>query len=158
MSIKNGETNTEFDALAVGEAQSDQDALARIFREQQWGLSFSPTISESRDRLVDQQIPVIICEACLPDGGWDHLFGLTETLPAPPVFIVTSRLADEDLWCTALNLGAFDVLCTPFERREVAHVVRCAWDSWRNRDGKRKRTDAGSPPKLRGMGAGSSPL
>jgi FixJ family two-component response regulator len=47
--------------------------------------------------------------------------------------IVASRLADDHLWAEALNLGAWDVLAKPFDRREVFRSVKSAWQHWHNR-------------------------
>ena len=54
-------------------------------------------------------------------------------LPDPPYLIVTSRQADERLWVEALNLGAFDVLQTPFNAAEVTRAVGMAWLHWADR-------------------------
>ena len=56
-------------------------------------------------------------------------------LPDPPLFIVTSRLADERLWAEALNLGAWDVLAKPFEADEVIRIVSIAGQHWQDRHG-----------------------
>ena len=47
-----------------------------------------------------------------------------ESLPNPPLLIVTSRLADERLWAEVLNLGAWDVLAKPFDDGEVLRTVQ----------------------------------
>ena len=44
----------------------------------------------------------------------------TEAGLNPPRFVVSSRLADDHVWAEVLNLGGYDVLCTPFEAREVS--------------------------------------
>jgi len=54
-------------------------------------------------------------------------------LPSPPLLIVSSRLADERLWAEALNLGAWDVLAKPFDKREVIRAVTSAWLHWTGR-------------------------
>jgi DNA-binding response OmpR family regulator len=56
-------------------------------------------------------------------------------LPRPPFVIVTSRLADDELWSEALNLGAYDVLAKPFEATEVTRIVSLAWLHWSDRYG-----------------------
>jgi DNA-binding response OmpR family regulator len=48
----------------------------------------------------------------------------------PPLLIVTSRLADDRLWTEALNLGAYDVIAKPFDRKEVDRVLNLAWARW----------------------------
>ena len=54
-------------------------------------------------------------------------------LPDPPLFIVTSRLADERLWAEALNLGAWDVLAKPYDTDEVIRIVSVARQHWQDR-------------------------
>jgi DNA-binding response OmpR family regulator len=48
----------------------------------------------------------------------------------PPLLIVTSRLADDRLWTEALNLGAYDVIAKPFDRKEVDRILNLAWARW----------------------------
>jgi DNA-binding response OmpR family regulator len=49
----------------------------------------------------------------------------------PPLLLVVSKHADENLWAEVLNLGGYDVLLKPFERAEVVRVVGMAWRYWR---------------------------
>jgi DNA-binding response OmpR family regulator len=73
---------------------------------------------------------IVICARDLPDGNWKQLLQDADVLARPPRFVVSSRLADEYLWVEVLNLGGHDVLTTPFDAREVSHVVRYAAESW----------------------------
>lgn len=66
---------------------------------------------------------VLICDSDLTDGSWRDLLNELATMPNPPKLIVTSRLADEQLWAEVLNLGGYDVLAKPFESEEVVRVV-----------------------------------
>ena len=50
-----------------------------------------------------------------------------DTLPDPPILIVSSRLADECMWAEALNFGAYDVLAKPFDTEEVIRVLSLGW-------------------------------
>ncbi|PWT98222.1 MAG: hypothetical protein C5B51_29770 [Terriglobia bacterium] len=115
-------------ALSVSHNEADRDVLGHIFRELHWKLHFSSTVDRARAFLKSRGVPVLICDAAVPEN-WRTFFQYAQTLHPTPMFIVSSRLADERLWCEVLNIGAYDVLSTPFERREVAHVIRCAWDS-----------------------------
>jgi DNA-binding response OmpR family regulator len=60
------------------------------------------------------------------------LLAEVSTLPDAPLLIVTSRLADEQLWAEALNLGAYDVLAKPFDTEEVIRVLSLAWLHWKH--------------------------
>ena len=66
---------------------------------------------------------MVLCERNPPGGDWKSFFDQIRSLPRPPRFIVTSRLADEGLWVEVLNFGGYDVLATPFRAEEVLRVV-----------------------------------
>jgi DNA-binding response OmpR family regulator len=76
------------------------------------------------------RVPVILCDAALPDGGWKDILTCIAPLPSAPKLIVSSRLADEHLWAEVLNLGGFDVLAQPFVREEVVTAVSAATRQW----------------------------
>ena len=87
----------------------------------------SYTLDSARATLRRSHIPVVVCECDLLPGAWIDILDEAALLPAPPLLIVTSRLADERLWAEAINLGAFDVLAKPFNAREVMRVLASAW-------------------------------
>jgi DNA-binding NtrC family response regulator len=83
-----------------------------------------------------QQIPVILCEHSTGDDSWKDLLERSGECAEEPCVIVTSRLADEQLWSQALNLGAYDVLAMPFNPEEVRRVLDSAWARWKERNGR----------------------
>jgi DNA-binding response OmpR family regulator len=105
--------------------------LCQIFLEKEWKLAEVAGIQEAF-RWIERRgpPPIVICERLLADGDWKDLLTYIESLPKRPQLIVSSRLADEQLWSEVLNLLGDDVLATPFHPREVIHVVTCAWESW----------------------------
>ena len=52
----------------------------------------------------------MVCDDELSDGHLQDLWEVLRWTPVPPVFIVSSYLADERLWAEVLNLGAYDVI------------------------------------------------
>ena len=68
----------------------------------------------------------MICDRDLPDGDWRQLWDLLARDPSPPMFIVTSRLADDALWAEVLNVGGYDLLLKPFRAEEVIRMVHGA--------------------------------
>ena len=88
------------------------------------------TLAAALAALPKQQFEVVVCERDLQPGSWKDVLEQAVILPDPPSFIVTSRLADEHLWAEALNLGAFDVLTTPFDHAETTRVLVAAWRAW----------------------------
>lgn len=116
--------------LLVGVSTADRDSLAKIFRPLDWRLRTAVTTAEAARHVSAGAVPVIITERDAEEGSWRSLLATFGRSPRSPRLIVSSRLADERLWAEVLNLGGFDVVSTPFEPKEVRHVVSHAWRSW----------------------------
>jgi CheY-like chemotaxis protein len=127
--------------LSVSPIPDDHISLKQIIHYSDWGvhsdsrweLNESLTLTSAVTVLRQRQIPVVICERDLQPGTWREMLEHVGCLPSPPLLIVTSRLADERLWAEALNLGAYDVLAKPFDKREVIRTVTSAWLHWAGR-------------------------
>lgn len=118
--------------LSVTANEADHNALDRILPPPKWivrkSLTLVSGLAELRKRAVP---PLVLCERDLFPGSWKEMLDGIKRLSDPPLLIVTSRLADEQLWAEALNLGAYDVLAKPFEVTEVNRVLSLAWLHWR---------------------------
>jgi len=81
--------------------------------------------------LIRQLTPaVVMCERDLPDGNWRTILATCEVQQKPPILVVVSRHADENLWAEVLNLGGYDVILKPFDRWEVTRVVASSCRYW----------------------------
>jgi DNA-binding NtrC family response regulator len=98
-----------------------------------WKLSVCSSSAAVLRLLRKNQVPVVLCDRDDDSQSWKIMLQKISNLPAPPYIIVTSRVADEHIWSEALNLGAYDVLATPFNRGEVARVLGSAWFRWKHR-------------------------
>jgi DNA-binding response OmpR family regulator len=116
--------------LSVSPLPEDHLSLQAIFGLSRWTLFCADRVASALPLLLQHEISVVACERDLRPGTWVDLLQHLESLPNPPALIVTSRVADEQLWAEALNLGGWDVLAKPFVRREVIHSVKLAWDHW----------------------------
>jgi DNA-binding NtrC family response regulator len=126
--------------IVLSVSPNDQDciALRRIF-ESAWTVVAGFSISSILSALRERPIPIVIYDCDISLGAWSEMLERLSFLPDPPLFIVTSRLADERLWAEALNLGAWDVLAKPFEADEVIRIVSIAGQHWEDRHGVHKR-------------------
>lgn len=88
------------------------------------------SVEAAMPQIRNSQPAIVICERELPDGNWKCILGTCEALPKPPVVLVVSRQADENLWAEVLNLGGYDVLLKPFDRSEVTRVLNASWREW----------------------------
>jgi DNA-binding NtrC family response regulator len=93
--------------------------------------------------LKTQEIPVVITERDLPDGNWQTLLNYVKQMAVPPKVIVTSPVADDQLWSEVLHLGAADVLAQPFCPREIFRSVCLACRHWQQ---ERWKAQQGQPP------------
>ena len=119
--------------LVVGLAKDDKSTLKTLAADLPWEIRCAPTLSRAIRLIISRSWPVIVCESNLPDGDWRVLLERIQALSRPPQLVVSSRLADEDLWADVLNRGGYDVLATPFVADEVHHVLSHAVDYWNRR-------------------------
>jgi len=128
-------TSSPVSVLSVGPIDEHQIALAEILcrsgqdahPDVQWKLQFCSSLQASLPALDRGNIPIVLCDRDHDPAAWKRMLERLAFLPDPPCMIVTSRLADERLWCEALNLGAHDVLAKPFDAAEVTRVLSHAW-------------------------------
>ena len=118
--------------LSVSPLEDDHLSLQTILGHTTWRLFKADHHAVALSIVRDHDIAVVLCERDLNPGWADMLHDMSE-LPQPPSMIVTSKFADERLWCEALNLGAWDVLSKPFDRIALLRSVKAAWKHWHDR-------------------------
>jgi DNA-binding response OmpR family regulator len=119
--------------LLVGPFDARRGTLREIFAPPHWEIREAATFADAVGILNKRRIAVTICDTEIADGNWQALLADLQRRANPPTFIVSSRLGDERLWAEVLNLGGYDVLVQPFDRREVLRVTYMAWLAWRQK-------------------------
>jgi len=112
--------------LTVSPDAEDGKSLEELLQPERCHVQLARSCREALNRIREFAPTVIACEKELPDGSWKDLFSLMHGLDDRPPMIVMSRNADERLWAEVLNLGGYDVLAKPLERKEVSRVVAMA--------------------------------
>lgn len=113
--------------LAVFPSIADRSALQQIFADSDWKLQFTSTFWETQTALRATSVGVVISESRLPDGHcWTDVLREMQKAELPPPLVVVDRLADDRLWAEVLNMGAYDLLVKPFDKREVLYAVSTA--------------------------------
>lgn len=120
--------------LSVSANHEDCACLTLIFKADLTVIA-SATVASALSILREAPVPTLIYDCDSPVGSWNEMLNQVSLLPDPPLFIVSSRLADERLWAEALNLAAWDVLAKPFDAEEVTRIVSIAGQHWRDRHG-----------------------
>ncbi len=122
--------------ISMSAIEGDQIALSHILADPSLGTSwhFCPVRTPERALVTikQQRAQIVMCDGDVWPCAWKELLADIILVLNPPPLIVTSQLADEYLWCEALNLGAFDVLMKPFDPAEVVRVLELAWQRWKN--------------------------
>jgi DNA-binding NtrC family response regulator len=120
--------------LSVSPLDADHLSLEAIIGDSSVTLLKARDLVSARLLLQQHDIATVVCERDLLPGTYIDLLEQIKAMPNPPSLIVASRLADERLWAEALNLGAWDVLATPFNPTEVLRSVKSGWQHWHHRD------------------------
>ena len=134
-----GDSNSDLTVLFITNNREEYTRLRGMIAESHLHLEThwkSPSRGSLRAALTlieTGRIPIVLCEHTAGDTAWRDLLERTAGLPDSPYLIVTSRTADEQLWSEALNLGAYDVLATPFNPEELGRVLSSALARWKDR-------------------------
>ena len=116
--------------LIVSRVPEDSAALRGILESEKWLVQEAADRARALSLLQQTHFPVLICQEELGRADWRDLLRMSQLMPFPPQFIVSSRVADYQLWAEALNLGAWDVIGAPLVPVEVLRVVGLASQRW----------------------------
>src|SRR5215472_4684281 len=116
--------------LVISSSIEDLGFLEDRFKEANWKLYLAHTYREALAELSRIRVPVVLSECRLPDGNWKDVLCQLAPMIERPRLIVFSRNADDRLWAEVLNLGAFDLLITPFREHELVFATGSAWLDW----------------------------
>lgn len=112
--------------LMVFPAEKDRRTLERIVASCGWTVYWA-TSCEAALRFAQHAHPrVVLCDAELPDGGWQQIWNVLSRDSQPPRLIVASPNANENFWVQVLGEGGHDVLLKPFCAEEVVWAIGCA--------------------------------
>ncbi len=136
------DTPTATRVLILSPSDDDHAVLDQILDTPDWSVQHAPSVLFALRQLRrDPRVSVVVCECDLRPETWKEMLENLKLLSDAPALVVVSRVADEQLWAEALNLGAYDVLAKPFDVVEVRRVLTSASQNWnRNRRNSFDRT------------------
>jgi DNA-binding NtrC family response regulator len=115
-------------ALLISPAEEDHNTLQQLFQQHGWNLLATRSLDSAMTLFREKAVSVVITERDLAVYNWKDVVNAIDGLREPPLLIVISRLADDNLWAEALNLGVYyDVLAKPLVQAEVVRVLTSAW-------------------------------
>lgn len=110
--------------LIVDDDPEIRKLLARYVREQGLRVQLASTCSEATERLVTNQIDLMVLDVMLPDGsGLDLCRDLRAKKSTVPIILLTALKEDIDR-IIGLEIGADDYLGKPFNPRELVARIR----------------------------------
>lgn len=112
--------------LSVTTTGDDQVALRDCLADARCRILAADSCRDALNFLERGGISIVVCGRNLPDGNWRDILDCVPSLTGRPILIVTSDCADERLWAEVMNLGGFDVVAKPFNRKELRHVLDTA--------------------------------
>jgi DNA-binding NtrC family response regulator len=127
---KLGSTREEQISILAVVAPGNVTQLDRIVSHTRWQLQVAHSTRDAIHSIRSIPASVILCDNRLPDGTWLDVLRQTEHLQPRPQIIVLSPTPDPSLWAEVLNCGAYDVLVSPLDPREVYALVPMAWRHW----------------------------
>lgn len=125
--------------LIISPFEEDHTVFSRMLGNGHCEAHAVRTCQQGLGILQERDVSIVICERDLADGTWKDILQALNTLSDRPFLIVTSRLADDQLWVEVLNLGGHDVVLKPLDHKEVARSIHSAWRNWSQRQHHRKR-------------------
>lgn len=132
--------------LIVGQVEDD-GGRGSVFGQFPWQTDRAANFLEAIVHIHRSLPRVVVCERDLPDGSWKDVLEMARSLPGTPPVIVTSRHADDYLWAEVLNLGGYDVLRKPLDKREATRSISLAWEHWANQRHAEQRAKAARAAK-----------
>jgi two-component system phosphate regulon response regulator OmpR len=110
--------------LVVDDDPEIRKLLARYMQEQGFRVQLASKCGEVRERLVTNQIDIIVLDVKLPDGsGLDLCRDLRVMRSNIPIILLTALQEDVDR-IIGLEFGADDYLGKPFNPRELVARIR----------------------------------
>jgi DNA-binding response OmpR family regulator len=109
--------------LSVSADCDDHAALRGSLSGTPCELITADTCQAAVQMLNDSGISIVVCDTNLRDGTWRDILNSAPNA----TLVVSSKCPDEHLWAEVLNLGGFDVITKPFDKRELHHVLQTAY-------------------------------
>lgn len=110
--------------LVVDDDAEIRKLLARYVREQGFRVLLAARCAEVHERIVTNQVDLIVLDVMLPDGsGLDLCRDLRAARSTIPIILLTALQEDVDR-IIGLEIGADDYLGKPFNPRELVARIR----------------------------------
>jgi DNA-binding NtrC family response regulator len=128
-----GHSGTATVLIATADLQVRSE-LAGILDGQGVEIDSVTGVEAAKSQLIGDGVAACLCGFGLEDGTYKDLVKHARRhVPETPVIIVSTPGCPNEYreYLAAMNAGAFDFLCHPYEKREVKRILRLAVSSSR---------------------------
>lgn len=112
--------------LVVSSEFSNCNALRDILSREGRKAIYASTVGECEEMFVKQDIDIVFCERRLTDGTYRDILAMTCSWRPRVRLVVTSRLADWDEYLEAVHDGAYDLIASPIQTKDIVRVLNQA--------------------------------
>ncbi len=82
-----------------------------------------PTLAQAKAALGSEPFAVVICEHTLDDGSYRDLLQFVSLSASIVPVVVSSPVADVEVYLEAMQLGAYDFIAFPYRGAELATIL-----------------------------------
>jgi DNA-binding NtrC family response regulator len=119
--------------VMIATADSEvRDALAGILEGRGVNVEWVKGVEEAGSLIGGDSVAVCLCGFGLEDGSYKEVVKLGKRrTPELPVIIISTPSSPNEYgeYLSAMNAGAFDFLCHPYQKHEVERILRLAVNS-----------------------------
>ena len=113
--------------LVVSSDEEVRRKLGEILRQCGLAPVFASTVTESGMALVGNEVFIVLCDDCLPDGQYVDIVKLVGQSDTKVLVVVVSRTGEWPEYLTAIRAGAFDYLAYPPIPGELRRIIQNAF-------------------------------
>ena len=110
----------------------DRSLLAAIGRRDRLDVHFADSCGEAWDAANRLQSPVVLCARDVPGMEWRDVVRILASAVPHPCVILTSPVADDNLWKEIVARGGYDVLATPLRDVDASRSIKLALSYWKS--------------------------
>jgi len=113
--------------LVVSADEEIRRKLGEILRQCGLAPVFASTVTESGSALAGNEVFIVLCDDCLPDGKYLDIVKLVGQSDTKVLVVVVSRTGEWPEYLTAIRAGAFDYLAYPPVPWELRRIIQNAF-------------------------------
>jgi DNA-binding NtrC family response regulator len=112
--------------VVVSSDEEVRRKLGQILWQCGFALVFASTVTESGMALAGQEVLIVLCDDCLPDGKYVDIVKLVGQSETKVLVVVVSQTGEWTEYLKAIRAGAFDYLAYPPIPGELQRIIQNA--------------------------------